>query len=181
MTKQKRNVKSEIVNEAKRIIFETDDKLTYRKLAHNLEISIGLINYHYPNKEMLFQAIHRLKIKEAKGLNFTQSIYLIISEMGKISQENNQEFINTMFRIMPQIIWIEYSSYLEQKFKQEFGQVNKECIVAIITQIQMLLISGVSIQLYLGITNSEDLILYINKIINYTLNTYGINLEELNH
>ncbi len=174
MIKQKRNVKNEIVNEAKRIIFTTDDKLTYRKLASNLDISIGLINYHYPKKEVLFRTIHRLKIKEAKELNFTQSINFLIGEMGKISQENNQEFINTMFRIMPQIIWLEYAPYLEQKFKQEFGVVNKECIVAIISQIQMLMINGDSIKIYLNITSNEELIIYINQIITRTINNFKL-------
>ncbi len=174
MKKEKRNIKTEIVNEAKRIIFTTDEKLTYRKLASNLGISIGLINYHYPKKELLFQAIHRLKIKETKDLNFTEAIYLTIGEMRKISLENNQEFVNTMFRIMPQIIWVEYYPYLEKKFEQEFGVINRECIVAIISQIQMLLISGSSIQSYLGITTSEGLILYIDKMINRTLEAYNI-------
>ncbi len=172
----KKSIKEKIIIESERILFASDEKLTYRTLSSNLGISIGVINYHYPKQEDLFLAIYKLKIEGFQTLNFTSLLDNIFDEFSKISRKNNEEFINALFNLIPQKIWQEYYPLIEMKFKTEFGVVNKECIVAIVTQVQMLLICNEQISTYLGLNNNTEMKLYIKKVINNELIQHGINI-----
>ncbi len=168
------SVKEKIIVESERILFTSDEKLTYRNIASNLNISIGVINYHYPKQEDLFLAIHKYKMRDLESLKFSELIDYFLTESAKISRTKNGEFMNTLFNLIPQKVWKEYYPILEMKFFQEFGVINKECIVSIVTQIQMLLICREEITTYLELKNAEELKIYLKKIINNALIQYQI-------
>lgn len=161
------STKEQIITEARNIIFFKKEKLTFRKLSNNLGISLGSINYYFPNQNDLYSAVLKQNANKLDSSSFTNAILSLIKIVGDFDLIKSQLFNSTVISTILNYIWDVKIYEFEDLFIKEFDFKNRQCIVNILTKIQMSLLVKQKLIAFLDkdLNDSDTIKQYITDII----------------
>ncbi len=146
-----------ILNKCVEILFERHEMLNFRKIAQELDISTSTINYQFKGKDNLYLSVIKHYVQQMISVetSFDQFILqasdVMIFMMDHIDDDVKLSFINNI----PSILWTDMIDIIESLYIKQYGQVDRQALITIITSVQMLGISYKPLSEYLGINLVE--------------------------
>lgn len=132
-------MKKEILHEMDKIIFEEKGKVSFRKIANNLEIAPSTISYQFQNQDNLYKEYLLFKLSKLVSVETLSSFDNLILALGNeiyiIFQATASDITFEMINALLRSLLVSNFEILDLLFASTYGEADRDKELAIISNV----------------------------------------------